>query len=168
VLESGIRGEDVFIERLPDGHQIIRRQEEFKLGELEGHIDGVLVTPEGKEYLWEHKVCGQDKFNKAKKGISLMSFDSTYYTQAFVYMMLSGIHQHLTTVELSGGRDYAEILTQYEPAHEDLIKAKVESIKSEVMMPPLPKWQQNIYCKGCEYYDRCFRKEGVETEGLSS
>lgn len=165
VMESGVMGEDLFVKRVKEyaPEFLIRdRQKEVKSedGVLIGHIDGILECPNGDVFVWEHKVTGEDKFNKAAKGISLLSFDEQYYMQALVYMHLTGIHQHLTTVELSGGRDYAEIMTRYDENHIELLLNKIKSIQSDVMMPPLVKWQQNIYCKNskskCQFYERCF------------
>lgn len=132
-------------------------------GHADGKIAGILEAPK-TQHVWENKACGVKKFNQFKKLTAgheekkvLELFDQTYYGQAVMYMEASGLKRHYTTVELSGGRDYASCRTDENPKLALSLKAKAESIILADRPPARLSENRSYYlCSWCNCKEVCF------------
>lgn len=162
-IAEGHRGERRFaalVRKSNSGWKITERQKEYKENTLICHIDGILTSPTGEKYIWEHKQVGSKNFAKAEKATSLFAWDETYFWQAVMAMKLSGVHQHYLTIG-TGGAEYTEIITTLNDALLKTLKEKRQMIESPVILPPLSGWKVAMYCGSCQYRGRCFPQEHI-------
>jgi hypothetical protein len=176
---DGHSGEDVQAERLKavDGITLDTvdpasgKQFEYNWfnGHFSGHSDGVIIgllqSPRTK-HIWEHKQTNDKKFNEfvklkekhGEKGV-LKEWDTTYYSQAILYMHFAGINRHYLTVSSAGGRATASCRTEANEAEALRLIDKAERIifsdSAPARISSSPSWFQ---CKMCDFSDICHSK----------
>lgn len=105
----------------PDG-----RQHSFMTlgGHFAGSLDGIIRggmpwhKKANESTIWEHKATNDKKFKElikltGKATLSaLEAWDSVYFAQAQVYMLMKGIDSHWLTCSTAGCRDFTAVLTK--------------------------------------------------------
>jgi hypothetical protein len=135
-------------------------------GHLDGMINGILEAPT-TWHVWEHKCKKQTDFNKLKKirdekgeKDALQEWDSTYYSQAQIYMHCSKTTRHYMTITTPGGRDAISIRTEYNAAVAKLIIEKAQRIIFGDTLPAKISESPEFYkCKFCDHHSVCHDKE---------
>ena len=168
IFHRGNEEEEIFIKKLLDaGYTVKDRQAAFSEydGKLQGHCDGIIVDPEGHEYLFEFKTMMETSFRKAVKD-GLKKTHPHYVTQIQLYMWFlnfnpeAGIKKALIVCQ-NKNRDYERHyeIHMIDPQHVIATLSKLERILSyEDQMPGLlcaPDYPSYI-CKMCDYFKFCY------------
>lgn len=131
-------------------------------GHLDGAILGVIQAPK-TWHVWEHKCCADKVQAALLKAIdehgeknALEHWNGVYFSQAQLYMHLTGMKRHYLTVDTPGGRSTISCRTDYQPARAKAFLAEAERIVFATSAPPRisdnPTWYK---CKWCNFHDIC-------------
>lgn len=172
-IEDGHAQEKVMRERMKKAGFVFRENSDpLTFGEvIKGHVDGVIENGppvEGlKSYpvIWEHKSCNEKKFKELEKKATLEAWDKVYFIQAQVYMLLSGLSQHLLSCSTPGGRDFQFVLTELDSSVADkYIRRGLEIWFSDEPPARAGHDESAFVCKWCDYHSICW---GSEVERLN-
>lgn len=134
-------------------------------GHMDGAILGLLQAPK-TWHVWEHKQVGEKKQAsliklKAERGEknALSAWDTTYYSQACLYMHYSGMTRHYLTCSTPGGRSTVSVRTDADETTALKLIAKAERIIASKNPPERisqdPSWYE---CRWCDHNEVCFGK----------
>lgn len=137
-----------------------------------GHMDGVvlgLLQAPATWHVLEIKATADKKLaelQKAKAELgekhALRKWNPTYYAQAVLYMDYAGLDRHYLVACSPGGRTWASIRTDADPAEALLLKAKAERIIFADRPPERAGRPDQLICRWCDYSNICH--EGAAAE----
>lgn len=177
-FEDGHKSEAIMAERLrlvpgielwthkPDGTQYGRQA---MGGKFKGHVDGVvrgLLQAPKRAHVWEHKCCGQKKFDefktiKAKFGekATLREWNMQYFVQAQMNMHYLHLDRHYLTVALAGSRDVDAVRTEYQPEVAERYIDRADGVL-QAKEPPARVSEKADYfvCRWCNFREECHGK----------
>lgn len=156
-MADGNEGEEIMRRRLNlhSEIQVTDMQKRVKAlgGRLSGKIDGIIIYKVTK-MLWEHKNVNEKIYKRLKE--SVLDWEKKYYDQVQVYMHELGIDSCLFTVATPGGRDFKDLVVEYNKSYTEMLLERAEVIMESEQ--PLYKISDNPdfwLCRWCQYKDRC-------------
>lgn len=135
-------------------------------GHLRMHLDGVvkgLVQAPKTPHVWEHKCVNERKFKSLEKKkkdhgekMALEHWDTTYFSQAQMYMGQSGLKRHYLTVATPGSRDLTSCRSEFDPAVYKWLMEKAQRVAfSETPPPPISRKADHYLCRWCNFTENC-------------
>ncbi len=178
-IDDGHAGEDIIVERLSrvpgvelhadqgDGSQFgVEACGGHLRGHMDGAIKGLLHSPKDW-HVFEAKVCNEAKFRKLKRlvaehgeGNALEKWDFNYYTQAQLYMELSGMDYHYLVCATPGVRDWFGVITHVDHAFaQGKIRLAQEVIEMDEPPPRISADPEFFQCRFCNFSDICHKEK---------
>jgi len=144
--------------------------EPFDADKFGGHVDGIikgLVQAPKTPHVLEVKCVGEKGFAEFKKLVfeygekrALEQWNSSYYSQAQVYMRYFNLDRHYLVVALAGGRDMAACRTEFNPEYAEKLVDKAERILQATTEPARVSDKPDFYqCRWCPFKEICHGKK---------
>ena len=136
-------------------------------GEVQGHVDGIIVSSPIKGIsvpaLWEHKCLGNKSFSAVqKKGVALAR--PQYAAQIALYQAYMKLHKH-AALFTALNRDTMDIYVELVSFNSSLAQQMsdravsiVENTRAGTMMPRIANYSDYYVCKWCQYSEQCWKE----------